>query len=418
MDRAIEPKKNIKARAAGIGLVVLVAGFAWLSFSSSKVVSLSEEHAIVSEVRNSVFEDVTSIRAAVEPLTTTYLDAVEGGRVEEVMVEEGDMVTAGQVLVILSNPSLQLDVISREAEIAEQINNLHNTELEIEKNRLQLKADLLEIEHNIQDSSRLFKSYSEMRDKSLTAENDRKANDEELSYWKRKREITVESIKLEERVRSTQITRLQASLANLEKNLEATRSILSSLVIKSPRSGRLTSLQADIGESIGKGVRVGQIDDAEEFKLVAAVNEYYLSRIEKDQLAILDFGGTQFQLAVAKVYPEVTNSNFRVDLSFAGEVPKGIKRGQSFSVKLQLGDSTKALIFNNGPFYSDTGGSWVFVQRGGSGKFRRVNVSLGRRTPAMVEVLDGLSPGDLVLTSSYAGLTNYDTVRLDNVSVQ
>lgn len=416
MDRRIEASRKkpyvLAAIAAG---VVLLAALVYTSIDSSTSFTLDGQRIRIAEVTRGRYEDFIPLRASVEPERTTYLDAIEGGRVEAVLVEEGTHVEAGQPLIELSNTSLQLDVIAREAEISEQLNNLRNTELAIEQNRLRLKSDLIEIDYQIVRLTRLVNRYEALEGKQFLSKNEYEDSRDELEYWQNRRTVTRESQQQDEKIRLAQIEQLRNSVDQLEKNLKLARANLDNLTIRAPRSGNLTSLNAELGESKARGERLGQIDDVDRFKAVAMVNEFYLNRVRVGQRALLTTRGREYGLEVSKVYPEVEASQFEVDLRFLGEAPSDIRRGQTLQLRLVLGDPTDdAILVENGPFFNDTGGAWVFVLDDDGGVARRREVSLGRSNRSMIEVESGLLPGDRVVISSYSSFIDVERLFIDN----
>lgn len=317
MDRSIAKshrKTWLIAAGSVLGLIVLI--WLWLTVDNSSSFTLDGQRIRIAEVSRGVYEDYIPLRATVEPERTVYLDAIEGGRVERVIVEEGAIVEAGQPLIELSNSSLQLDVIAREAEVSEQLNNLRNTQLAIEQNRLSLKRDLIEIDYQVVRLTRLVNRYEELEGKQFLSKNDYENSIDELAYWKSRRLVTEESQAQDQLVRLVQIEQLNGSVAQLEKNLKLARRNLDDLLIRAPRAGKLTSMNAEIGESKARGERLGQIDDIDKFKASAMVNEFYLSRVAVGQKALLDIDGQNYFLEVSKVYPEVRASQFQVDLRF------------------------------------------------------------------------------------------------------
>jgi len=365
-------------------------------------------------VTSGTYEDFIPLRATVEPERTVYLDAIEGGRVEAILVEEGAVVEAEQPLIELSNTQLQLDVIAREAEVSEQLNNLRNTQLAIEQNRLKLKSDLIEIDYQIVRLTRLVERYQELEGKQFLSKNDYENSSDELEYWSKRRVVTLESQAQDERIRLAQIEQLNGSVAQLEKNLELTRANLDNLLIRAPRSGQLTSLDAEIGESKARGERLGQIDDVDRFKASALVNEFYLNRVAVGQSALLSVDGRDYVLEVSKVYPEVQAAQFEVDLRFTDGAPRDIRRGQTLQLRLVLGDTSQsATLLDNGPFFTDTGGAWVFVLDADGKVARRRPVQFGRRNPNNIEVEAGLVPGDQVIVSSYASFIEVERLFID-----
>ncbi|MEM9314091.1 MAG: HlyD family efflux transporter periplasmic adaptor subunit [Pseudomonadota bacterium] len=415
MDRRIEGKPKQRWLAAGAGLAVVLATITWLATRDhSTAYTLDGQRIRTAVVSAGVYEDFIPLRANVEPERSVYLDAIEGGRVERLLVEEGVLVEAGQALVELSNTTLQLDVIAREAEVSEQLNNLRNTELAIEQNRLSLKSDLVEIDYQRQRLGRLVERYQELQGNEFISRNQYEDAVDELQYWTRRREVTLESQAQDERIRVAQMEQLRASVEQLEQNLILARANLENLLVRAPRAGRLTAFDAEIGESKDRGQRLGQIDDVDRFKASALVNEFYLNRVRLGQRAKLVMGREEFTLEVSKIYPEVASAQFEIDLRFTGAAPDNIRRGQTLQIRLVLGDADEqATLLSNGAFLNDTGGAWVFVLNPEGSVASRREVTLGRRNPNQIEVLGGLLPGDEVIISSYSSFITVDRIFID-----
>jgi len=415
MDRRIERKsKRPLYVGAGVAFAAALLVAFFFSDGTSTSFTLDGQRIRTAEVTTGMYEDYIPLRASVEPERTVYLDAIEGGRVEAILVEEGAFVEEGQPLIDLSNTSLQLDVIAREAEVSEQLNNLRNTQLAIEQNRLKLKSDLIEIDYQITRLDRLVTRYEELQGNQFISRTEYEDSRDELEYWRNKRVVTRESQAQDEKIRIAQIEQLESSVAQLEKNLILARANLDNLLIRAPRNGQLTSLDAEIGESKARGERLGQIDDIDRFKATALVNEFYLNRVRLGQPALLEIGGREYRLEVSKVYPEVEASQFEVDLRFIGEAPDDIRRGQTLQLRLVLGDTAEqATLLANGPFFNDTGGAWVFVLDADGKVATRREVTLGRRNPNLIEVEGGLLPGDEVIISSYANFIEVDRLYID-----
>jgi len=415
MDRRIEKTSRrpllIGVAALGIIAIILVV---LLTYNTSTSFTLDGQRIRTAAVSTGMYEDYIPLRASVDPEKTVYLDAIEGGRVEAVLVEEGAFVEEGQPLVDLSNTSLQLDVIAREAEVSEQLNNLRNTQLAIEQNRLKLKGDLIEIDFQIVKLSRLVGRYEELEGNQFISKTEYEDSRDELDYWRSRRGVTEESQAQDEEIRLAQIEQLNSSVQQLEKNLILARGNLDNLLIRAPRSGQLTSLNAELGESKSRGERLGQIDDVERFKAVALVNEFYLNRVRLGQQAILNINGREHRLEISKVYPEVQASQFEIDLRFLGDAPADIRRGQTLQLRLILGDTAeRATLVSNGPFFNDTGGAWVFVLDPDGKIATKREVQLGRRNPNTIEVESGLVPGDEIIISSYANFIDVDRLFID-----
>ncbi len=414
MDRAVRKSSRRPWALAAGALLVAAISYWYIGTDYSTTYTLDGQRIRTATVSTGLYEDFIPLRATVEPERRVYLDAVEGGRVERILVEEGAFVEAGQALVELSNTGLQLDVIAREAEVSEQLNNLRNTELAIEQNRLQLKSDLIEINYQIVRLGRLEARYDELQGKEFISRNEYEDAVDELEYWRRRREVTQERQRQDEVIRRAQIEQLRASVEQLQRNLTLARGNLEDLLIRAPRAGQLTSLDVELGESKDRGERLGQIDDVDRFKTTALVNEFYLSRVRLGQAAKLDLDGESYDLELAKIYPEVTAAQFEVDLRFVGAPPPAIRRGQTLQMRLVLGASTEqATLIENGAFYNDTGGAWVFVMNPERSLASRREVELGRRNPKQIEVLAGLLPGDEVIISSYNNFMTVERLLID-----
>lgn len=415
MDRKIESgKPRSMLLGAGAAALVLLVIIVWVSRDSSTSYTLDGQRIRTAAVQSGVFEDYIPLRGTVEPERTVFLDAIEGGRVENILVDDGTFVEMGQPILELSNTSLQLDVIAREAEVSEQLNNLRNTQLAIEQNRLSLKSDLIEIDYQISRLKRLVSRYEELEDNQFISRDEYEDAVDELNYWQSRREVTRESQAQDETIRMAQIEQLEASVGQLEKNLSLASSNLDNLLVRAPRAGQLTSLNAEIGESKGRGERLGQIDDVDRFKTSALVNEFYLNRVRIGQRAELEFEGERYDLEISKVYPNVQASQFEVDLRFVGNAPKDIRRGQTLQMRLVLGDAQdNAVLLTNGPFFNDTGGAWVFVMNDDRSVATRREVQLGRRNSTNIEVVGGLVDGDEVIISSYSNFITVDRLFID-----
>ena len=415
MDRKIQRKsRRPLAVGGGIAAAILLFVLVWATRDSSTSYTLDGQRIRTSIVVTGAYEDYIPLRATVAPERSVFLDAIEGGRVERILVEDGTYVEEGQPILELSNTSLQLDVIAREADVSEQLNNLRNTQLAIQQNRLSLKSDLIEIDYQISRLNRLVTRYVELEGKQFISKNEYEDAVDELGYWKSRREVTRESQVQEEKIRLAQIEQLETSVSQLEQNLILTRSNLDHLLVRAPRAGQLTSLNAQIGESKGRGERLGQIDDVDRFKATAFVNEFYLSRVRVGQRAELEVNGGHYDLEISKVYPNVQASQFEVDLRFLDAAPSDIRRGQTLQMRLVLSDTTSnAILLANGPFFNDTGGAWVFVLDANRAVATRRDVQLGRRNSTNIEVVAGLLDGDEVIISSYSNFITVDRLFID-----
>ena len=374
--------------------------------------NVDTERITIAIVKKGLFKESIPIIGNVLPITTIYLDAVEGGRVERRYVEAGTLVQKGDTILKLSNTNLLLDIMYREAQLFEQSNNLRNSRLLMEQNRLALRQELAELTFNIKQQKRTFERNTELVKNYLISQEEYEAAKDEYDYLLQRRELTLETQKQDSLFRQTQIEQLEASLKRMESNLEIAKQKLDDLVIRAPITGALTSLNAEIGESKAAGERLGQIDVLEGFKVRAAIDEHYLHRIEIDRSGTFNFASKTYRLTVKKIYPEVREGRFEVDMEFAGVEPEGIKRGQTLHIRLDLGDLSEAILLSKGGFYQSTGGQWVYIlDESGKSAIKR-ETRLGRQNPDVYEVLEGLEPGERVITSSYDNFGDFEKLIL------
>lgn len=416
MDRKIERRfpKWLKPAAIGLsGLLVLILAYGMLMPEEGRALRLGEGRVTISKVSRGVFEDFIPVRGRVTPLRTLFLDSIEGGRVEEIFVEDGALVEAGAPLVRLSNTALQLDVISREAQVTEQLNNLNTLALQLEQNRLNHKRNLVEIDYQIIRLGRLADRRRELSANGHVSTQDLETTEDELAYWQRRHEVTIEAQATDERLQKAQMAQLEDSVEQLKTNLAFARRNLDSLNVKAPVAGKLTAFTAEIGQSLARGERLGQIDSPEDFKLSALIDEFYLPRVDIGQSASVEIGGRTYGLSIAKIYPQVRDGQFEIDLVFSAAMPADIRRGQTLQTRLSLGDPSEAVLIPNGAFYQDTGGNWLFVVTPDGAQAVKRTVRLGRRNARFIEVLEGLEPGERVVTSPYSGFTEMDRLEFD-----
>jgi HlyD family secretion protein len=410
MDRAIEKKKWPVTRIvkySAISLFVLAVSYLLIFKSSSSSIRVEKDRLTISTVERGPFQEFIPVMGEALPINTVYLDAVEGGRVEKIYVEAGTMIKKGAPILKLSNTDLLLDVMFREAEFFQQSNNLRNTRLSIEQQKLSLQQDLAQANYELLTRKKEFIRLKALyREQLISREAFDNAKDS-YDYMKEKQKLTRESMDQDLLFRNKQVAELEENLNRMKQNLKITQAKLNSLVIKAPVSGYLTSLKAEvIGESKQAGERLGQIDVLDGFKVRARIDEHYISRVEMGRKGEFSLAGKDYLLRVSKIYPEVTEGRFEVDLTFDGGVPKKLRNGQTVHIRLALGDLTEALLLPRGGFYQTTGGNWVFVvDSSGSAAVRRP-VKLGRWNTDVYEVLEGLKPGDKVVTSSYDGYGN------------
>lgn len=404
MDRIIEKKpwylqkKNWYLAAGLVAIVILYSAFLGTSGLSYRV---DEETLSISDVKNDYFQEYIARTGTVNPITTVYLDAIEGGRVEEILLEEGSMVEKGDIILRLSNSELNLQILNSEAAFTEQVNRLRDTRLSMEQDRLNIKRNLLDIDLNLAKSKREYTRNKTFYEKDLIALEEFEASRDNYFYNKKVRDLLLERQKTDSLSRTIQIERLEANLRKMEDNLDLVREKLQNLNVKAPVTGQLGALNAELGESKSKGQRLGQVNVLDNYKINAMVDELYIARLNKGLNANFRFNGNEYQLVVSKVYPEVRNGQFEIDLKFASELPEGIRTGQTFRTKIELGEPREAVLIPRGGFFQSTGGQWIFVVDP-SGEFAvKREIKLGNQNPKYYEVLEGLNPGEKVITNSY-----------------
>jgi HlyD family secretion protein len=416
MDRVVETKglsKPVKIGiAAALALVAIVLFYLFAPTSNSQTVAA--ERLTVSTVERGRFDDFLPLRARVTPLVSVYLDAVEGGRVEKVLVEDGAMVQQGQLLAVLSNSDLQLNLLARQTEVTQQINSMRSQELALSQTRLNNERAIIEADLVAAKARRQYEMQRPLADKGFVPGKVLRDSQDDFQSARARAGVLRRTQATDERLQSSQLAQLRASTAALNASLDIARSTLDALNLRAPVGGQLTAFSIQVGQSLNRGERLGQIDSAGRNKLVADVDEFYLGRVEPGQIASADVGGKTYRLKVAKIYPQVRNGTFAVDFHFIGQEPAELQRGQTIQTRLTLGDPTPALLIPNGAFYNETGGAWVFVVTPDGDEAVKRQVRLGRRNADHIEVLEGLEPGEKVLTSPYTGFADKDRLDLQS----
>ena len=415
MDRVVAKKMPLGRMVAyGAGAVVAALFIYWLvgMLLGGRSLSVNSQRIFVSDVTVGTFEDFIPLRGRLVPRSTVYLDAIEGGRVEEVLIEDGTIVAAGDPIALLSNTNLQLEVLGREAAVTEQLNNMRTIELQLEQNRLAHKRNLVEIDYQIVRLNRSIERQSELAAKELVSQSTVDELQDELDYYISRREVTLESQETDTRMQAQQLQQLREAGTQLQTGLGFARKNLNDLNVRAPVSGKLSGFNIEVGQSIVRGGRLGQIDDPDGFKLNVQIDEFYLGRVDLQQAATAEHSRDTYDLRVAKIYPQVNNGQFDVDMVFE-EDPVGLRRGQTMQVKLTLGDNADAILIPNGSFYQETGGNWIFVVSADGTEAIKRTVRLGRRNTDFIEVLDGLEPGEQVITSPYTSYVGMDRLTLD-----
>jgi HlyD family secretion protein len=396
MDKALagKPRWRVYAVVAAALALALGTGIWILNGSRGSVYRVPLNRLTVATVTEGPFEDYIAVRGAVAPFIIDYLTTDQGGTVRQVLVEDGAMVRSGQPLIILSNPALQLQVAAQQ--------------LTFEQNRFKYENDLLDIEHQISRLKNDLARDKVLLDGNAIAPSTYKQEQEDYDYYLNLRAATIASRDVEQRVRTTQLT---GATPGLGARVDVANAGVEALTMRAPMDGQLTALEAEVGESKAQGAVLGQVNSADRFKLTAQVDEFYLGRMALGQTALFSVEGSDYRAKVAKVYPQVVNGTFKVDLYFDGTPPTDIHVGQAIDLKVELGGAARAVLLPNGPFYQDTGGSWLFALDSSGRSATRRNVRLGRRNPDFVEVIDGLKPGEKVIVSGYEAFLKMDRVE-------
>lgn len=408
MDKVVERKRldrRIVIASAAAAVILLVLIF-WMFAPTADSLSVARDRLTISEAQSGTFEDFLPVRARVTPLVTVYLDAVEGGQVDKKLVDDGAQVVEGQLVAVLSNAELQLSTLEKQAEVEQQLNNMRSQELALVNTHNDNLRDLNQAETDLAKAKRQYDLYKPLAEKGFVSTKTFNDAKDDLDYQTKRLAILKQSIAQNEGLQTSQLGQLRVAASSLNSSMSVARNSLGQLNIRAPVTGQLSGFDIQLGQSLQQGERIGQIDSAGGDKLQADVDEFYLGRVAVGQTATADIDGKTYRLKVAKVYPQVRNGEFQIDLLFMGPEPASMQRGQTIQAKLTVGDSSKALLIPNGAFFNDTGGNWVFVVDKGGNSATKRSVQLGRKNSDFIEVLGGLKPGDRVITSSYSGFTD------------
>ncbi|MBN2280901.1 MAG: efflux RND transporter periplasmic adaptor subunit [Candidatus Marinimicrobia bacterium] len=400
----IEKKnKNLKKYgiiAGSIAVVFILIYFIFFHDFQSKLIVQKDRITIATVTEDDFIEYIPPIGTVI-PIKTIYLDAIQGGQVENKFLKAGAMVQEGDPIISLSNIDLLLDIMHREAEVYQQTNNLRNTRLQMEQNQLDLQMQLTQLKFNIKTQERKYHRYLQLFEKKLVSEEEYQEVAEHFEYLKEVEKLTILQNQKDSTFREIQVEQLENSLDRMDNNLKIARENLDKLTIKAPITGQLTSLNAEIGQSIHRGERIGQVDVLDGFKIRAGVDEHYIARINLGQKGSFDFDGKTYDLEITKIYPEVLQGKFNIDLQFVGESPSKIRRGQTIHMKLELGDAEKAVVIPTGGFFQKTGGQWIFVVDETTRTAVKRKIKIGRQNPKYYRITEGLEPGEKVIISSY-----------------
>ncbi|PTM07703.1 MAG: efflux transporter periplasmic adaptor subunit [Bacteroidetes bacterium] len=411
MDVPIEKKKFTTSKllmiGAGVAIVALIV-FVIISSSGNSKLNVEKERLSINEARSGIFQENIPVNGVVLPISTIYLDAIEGGRVEEKYVEDGAIMKKGEPILRLSNTDLELSLVNQETSVYNLLTQMQISQNAARQNTINKLNQYTDVESGLIEAKRIYDLNKKLYDKDAIARQELIKSENEYNYQKERMQLANQILQQDSVATKQEQGQVQNSYKRTQNALELMRRKVSDLVVKAPVDGQLTSLDAEIGQSKNKGERLGQIDVLSGFKVRVDVDEHYISRIYNGQRGSFTFSGNQYFLVIKKVYTQVTNGRFQVDMEFENEVPEGIRRGQTLQIRVALSQEKEALLIPKGGFFQQTGGNWIFkVSENGDSAYK-VDISLGSQNTEYYEVLSGLQAGDKVITSSY---DNYGDVE-------
>ena len=416
MDKIIEKKSGWKAVFTKKALpywlgAVVVAFVLYLVFrDNSSSFRVDKDTVSISEVQRGEFNDYIRVSGQVQPMTTIQLSPQEGGVVQKILVEEGSMVHAGEPLLILNNDNLDLEILNSEAELAEKENILRNTMIQMEQQKLSVKQDEMTYEMELRRNRRNYEQQSALYQDKLIAKEEYLKAKEDYDLAQQKYTLIKERSVQDSLYRGVEIKQMQESLDNMRQNMAMIRNRKSNLTIKAPIDGELGLLDVVLGQSVSSGMKIGQINSVGDYKVEAKIDEHYIDRVTPGLQATFERQGGNFSVLLRKVYPEVRDGKFQADFKFEGEQPDNIRTGQTYYLNLQLGQPEEGIIIPRGTFYQKTGGKWIYVLTPDGSKAVKREIRIGRQNPKYYEVLEGLEPGEKVITSSYDNYGDSDVL--------
>ena len=404
MDRVIVKKKWTSKKILTIvgvaALVALIAGSYYFTSGKSKL-NVDTERITISTVTKGNFQEFIPVNGVVLPLTSIYLDAMEGGRVEEKFVDDGAMMKKGQPILRLSNTDLQLGLVTQQTNVYNLLTQMQISKNSAQQNTVNKLNAMTDVESQLKEATRIYKLDKGLYDQKVIGSQEFEKAKNDYNYYLEKKKLSDKILQQDSVSTQQQVLQARQSFEGSQNALNVMRQKVGDLIVRAPIDGQLTSLDAEIGQSKNKGERLGQIDVTSGFKVRVEIDEHYISRIFIGLQGEYDFNNTTYHLEIKKVYTQVTNGRFQVDMEFMNEVPKGIRRGQTLQIRLALSDETQAVLLPKGGFFQTTGGNWIFKVNSDGTKAYKVDIQVGRQNPDFFEVVQGLKPGDKVVTSSY-----------------
>ncbi|MEL6305734.1 MAG: efflux RND transporter periplasmic adaptor subunit [Bacteroidota bacterium] len=395
-----------------LGAIVLFAGWKLLFAGTTSTFRTEKGRVSIAAVVDGKFDDFITINGNVAPISTIYMDAYEGGRVTEKLIEEGTMVKKGDIILKLENMALYEQILASESNLALKQNDLRSTRLNFDSRLLSGRQSLATAFYDLQRLERNYKQNEELYAEKLISKEAYLLSKENFELAQKQHEIIAKQTSQDEQLSKTSLAGLDADLVRMQKTLSMVYERLDHLNVRAPADGQLGFLDAEIGQNITQGQRIGQVNVLTDFKIEAEIDEHYIDRVKRDLSASLERNGNEYPLRVRKVYPEVRNGRFRIDLVFTENKPETIRSGQSYNIKLQLGASNDALLLPKGGFFQSTGGQWVFVLSPDGSEAIKRNIRIGKQNSRYYEVLDGLQPGEKVITSNYDSFGTAERVVL------
>ncbi|HEX8279334.1 MAG TPA: HlyD family efflux transporter periplasmic adaptor subunit [Segetibacter sp.] len=415
MDRVIKKKRWNSKRIATIAGIVAVAGLiaASLYFTSGKSrLNVDTERLTISEIKKGPFQEFIPVNGVVLPITTIYLDAMEGGRVEEKFVDDGTMMKKGQPILRLSNTDLELGLVTQQTNVYNLLTQMQISRNAAQQNTVNKLNQMTDVESQLKEAARIYNLNKLLYEKKAIGLQEFKKAENDFNYYAQKKNLTTQILHQDSVSNTQQLTQARQSYEGSQNALNVMRKKVGDLIVRAPVDGQLTSLDAEIGQNKNKGERLGQLDVTSGFKVRADIDEHYISRIFPGLTGDFTLSDKTYKLKIKKVYTQVTNGRFQVDMEFTDKVPGGIRRGQTLQIRLALGDETQALLLAKGGFFQQTGGNWIFKVSDNGTMAYKVDIQLGRQNPDYYEVLQGLKPGDKVVTSSYENYGNMQELIL------
>jgi HlyD family secretion protein len=404
MDIKLEKKKGLRPKHYGyiaLGILILIVGYQLLFGSSVSTFRTEKDKLSIAEVTAGKFDDYITINGNVAPIATIYMDAYEGGRVEEKLIEEGAIVEKGDIILKLENMNLYEQILASESNLALKQNDLRSTKLNFDSRQVEGRKSLATASTDLQRFKRNFEQNKSLYDEELISKEAYLLSKENYELSQKQYDIIKVQTVQDDELRETSLKGLDTDLDRMQKTLGMVYQRLDHLNVRAPADGQLGFLDAEIGQSIAQGERIGQINVLTDYKIEADIDEHYIDRVKRDLTAILERNGSEFPLRLRKVYPEVRNGRFKVDLVFVDKKPETIRTGQSYNIKLQLGESNDALLLPKGSFFQSTGGQWIFVVGPNGDEAIKRNIRIGKQNSRYYEVLEGLQSGESVITSNY-----------------